>query len=185
MCATTAFLLLASCGPSAPANAASVEISPPDAGTTTPDLSGADANDAAPPSQVATPAPTDNASPSNDPLATSTAPPPSAPPQPAPAPPPAGPSSPQPTAAEIKACAARGGKIQPVCMLGGLECVIRFRDGGKKCTDKKDCTGECLFEGSSPPPSGKASGACQRTSDPCGCKIPIVAGKVQPGICVD
>lgn len=75
--------------------------------------------------------------------------------------------------------------MQPVCMMGKLECVVRYRDGGKRCTDKKDCIGDCLYEGSGPPPSANAVGACQRTSDPCGCKIPIVGGRVRPGLCVD
>jgi hypothetical protein len=28
-------------------------------------------------------------------------------------------------------------------------------------------------------------GACQQTSDPCGCFSEIIKGKVQPGLCVD
>jgi hypothetical protein len=94
-------------------------------------------------------------------------------------------STPTATRAEEKACAARGGKIEPVCMMGNLECVLRYRDGGKRCTDKKDCTGDCLYEGSAPPPVEKAVGACQRTSDPCGCKAPIVKGQVRPALCRD
>jgi hypothetical protein len=93
-------------------------------------------------------------------------------------------SDPTPTRAEEKACAARGGKIEPVCMMGSLECVLRFRDGGKRCSDKKDCIGQCLYEGPQPVPA-KPLGACQRTSDPCGCKAPIVNGKVSPALCTD
>jgi hypothetical protein len=104
--------------------------------------------------------------------------------QPAPGAQPAQPDVPAPTPAEQKACAARGGKIEPVCMLGELMCVIRYRDGGKRCVDKRDCTGECLYEGPTPAPA-KPVGACQRTSDPCGCKAPIVNGKVAPAMCVD
>lgn len=90
----------------------------------------------------------------------------------------------EPTKAEKQACAARGGKIQPVCMAGDLECVITYRDGGKRCTDKKDCIGKCLYEGSDPPAKNPV-GACQRTSDPCGCQAPIVGHKVQMAFCVD
>lgn len=100
------------------------------------------------------------------------------------APPPTSAPAPTVTPAEEKACAARGGKIQPVCMLGTLECVLRFRDGGKRCTDKRDCAGQCLYEGPHPAPT-QAVGACQRTSDPCGCKAPIVNGSVRPAFCVD
>lgn len=90
----------------------------------------------------------------------------------------------KPSLAEEKECAARGGKIEPVCMSAELVCVVRYRDAGKRCTDKKDCLGECLYEGPDPPPA-KPAGRCQRTSDPCGCKAPIVGGQVQPTLCAD
>src|SRR5262249_6278598 len=54
------------------------------------------------------------------------------------------PAEQRPTSAETRACAARGGTIEPVCMLGELMCVVRYRDGGKPCSDKSDCVGECL-----------------------------------------
>jgi len=103
-----------------------------------------------------------------------------------PPPPPAEPAAQEPatTPVEAKACAARGGTIQPVCMLGKLECVVRYRDAGNPCTDGAQCLGECLYEGEDPPPA-KPVGRCQRTSDPCGCKAPIVSGRVEPALCVD
>src|ERR1051326_6565248 len=76
------------------------------------------------------------------------------------------PAEQRPTSAETRACAARGGTIEPVCMLGELMCVVRYRDGGKECSDKSDCLGECLYEGSEPAPPN-AVGRCQRTNDPC------------------
>lgn len=100
-----------------------------------------------------------------------------------PEPPPAV-AEPGPTAAETRQCRARGGTIQPVCMLGEIFCVVPYRDGGKRCTDKRDCTGECLYEGREPAPP-KATGSCQRTNDPCGCKAPIHHGRVQPALCLD
>jgi len=90
----------------------------------------------------------------------------------------------RPTAAETRACAARGGTIQPICMMGELACVVRYRDAGKRCSDKRDCTGECLYEGPDPPPE-RATGTCQRTSDPCGCKAPIHHGHAEPALCAD
>ena len=89
-----------------------------------------------------------------------------------------------PTAAETRECAARGGTIQAICMLGELACVVHYRDGGKRCRDKRDCTGQCLYEGPTPPPA-QAAGSCQRTSDPCGCKAPIHKGRVEAALCVD
>lgn len=103
------------------------------------------------------------------------------------APPPAAPTEPLETGAtalEVRECAARGGTMQPVCMAGQLTCVVRYRDGGKRCSDKRDCIGECLYDGTVPAPTN-AVGSCQRTSDPCGCKAPIHQGSVQSALCVD
>jgi hypothetical protein len=90
----------------------------------------------------------------------------------------------RPTAAETRECSASGGTIQPVCMMGELMCVVRYRDAGKRCSDKRDCIAECLYEGPDPPPP-KATGRCQRTNDPCGCKAPIHHGHVEPALCAD
>jgi hypothetical protein len=89
-----------------------------------------------------------------------------------------------PTPEDVQECKARGGKIEPVCMAGALVCVLRHRDGGKRCTDQSQCTGGCFYEGPQPAPAG-ATGVCQRTSDPCGCKARVIGGKVQPTICTD
>lgn len=69
-------------------------------------------------------------------------------------------------------------------MLGTFECVVRYRDAGKRCTDKSQCTGDCLYEGRQPAPPG-ATGVCQRTSDPCGCRARVIGGNVQHTICGD
>jgi hypothetical protein len=110
---------------------------------------------------------------------------PSAPssPEPPSEPPPAA-TEPRPTANETRQCSARGGTIQPVCLSGGLACVVPYRDGGKRCSDKSDCTGQCLYEGPAPAPPA-ATGSCQRTNDPCGCKSPIHHGHVQSTVCLD
>jgi hypothetical protein len=151
-----------------------------------------DARDASPTDSSRTdppaPAPATPAAPPSDPSSANSrpnewpAPSTSVSPQAAVAPPAA--TQQRPTAADKRACAARGGTIQPICMMGELACVIRYRDGGKRCTDKHDCIGECLYEGPDPPPP-KAIGTCQRTSDPCGCKAPIHHGQVEPALCAD
>lgn len=110
--------------------------------------------------------------------------PPDAPYRPPPGPPSTPAHVPGPTPEDEKECKARGGRIQAVCMLGSFECVIRYRDGGKRCTDKRDCTGECWYEGPRPIPA-QAAGVCQRTSDPCGCHARVIGGKVQPTMCLD
>jgi hypothetical protein len=162
-----AVLVLVSCGsqPKAPApvrDAVPASEAPP-ADVSSPDVSSPEASmPDSPPSGSSVPSPS--------------APPPS---EPAPAV-----SEPRPTAAETRQCSARGGTMQPVCMLGQLACVVRYRDGGKRCTDKRDCIGECLYEGPVPAPP-TATGSCQRTNDPCGCKAPIHHGRVQPAVCLD
>jgi hypothetical protein len=90
-----------------------------------------------------------------------------------------------PDPSDVKACAARGGKIQRVCMMGAFECVVRHRDGGKRCSDGRECSsGKCVYEGRHPAPKN-ATGGCQRDSDPCGCRAFVVGGRVQPALCVD
>jgi hypothetical protein len=85
------------------------------------------------------------------------------------------------TAAQKKACAARGGEMDYVCMMHVLKCVVSYRDAGKRCTGKSDCHGECLWNGKS---ETHPVGTCQETSDPCGCKSSIVNGHIRH-VCVD
>lgn len=129
-----------------------------------------------PPQASQSEAPPLESSPSGAPVPSTSVPPSSEPPPAA--------AEPGPTAVETRQCSARGGTIQAVCMLGELVCVVRYRDGGKRCTDKRDCTGECLYERRDPAPP-HATGSCQRTNDPCGCKAPIHHGRVQPAVCLD
>jgi len=91
----------------------------------------------------------------------------------------------KPSAAEVKACAARGGKLQPVCMSGAIECVIHYRDAGKACKDKKDCIGGCYYMGNDAERGKSVIGNCEPTSDPCGCKTIVENGKVGSSICTD
>ena len=159
-------LVFVGCGsqPKAPATVqdAAVRNAPPAPEAPPPDASPLDAS---PP----------DSSPSASPVPSTSAPPPE--------PPPAV-TEPRATPVETQQCNARGGTIQPVCMLGNLACVVPYRDGGKRCSDKLDCTGQCLYEGPPPAPPS-ATGTCQRTNDPCGCKAPIHHGHVEPALCVD
>ncbi|HVH44976.1 MAG TPA: hypothetical protein VM925_21635 [Labilithrix sp.] len=84
------------------------------------------------------------------------------------------------------ACTARGGTMRPVCMVQQMTCVVTYADAGKSCSDKENCTGECIYEGDeSAPKRGPVAGVCQRTSDPCGCRAVVRAGKVMPTVCTD
>ncbi len=76
--------------------------------------------------------------------------------------------------------------MRPVCRMQKVTCVLTYADGGKSCSDKKDCTGECIYEGDdNAPKSGPVTGVCQRTSDPCGCRAPVSGGKIMQKVCVD
>lgn len=81
-------------------------------------------------------------------------------------------------------CAAKGGNVRPVCRRQLPQCVIAYADAGKACTDGTQCAGDCLYEGDAAPGTA-AAGRCQADSDPCGCKTPVVDGRVGQGRCVD
>jgi hypothetical protein len=168
---SAALLVLVGCAPE-PAPATVVTVTAPAETATTPPGSVA-----RPTTTTTTPAVTAPAS-ATAPAATASTPSSTPPPQAPEA------SERRPTAAETRECAARGGTIQPICMQGELACVVRYRDGGKRCRDKSDCRGECLYEGPDPAPPS-ATGICQRTSDPCGCKATIHQGHVEPTLCAD
>lgn len=87
---------------------------------------------------------------------------------------------------EAQACSKAGGTWRRVCLMGTWSCVMTHRDGGKTCKDKKDCKGQCRYEGSeSLAPGSTVTGVCQRNSDPCGCFAEVRDGKLQPALCAD
>ena len=97
------------------------------------------------------------------------------------------------------ACQTRGGEMRRVGMLGSWQCIVRYADAGKPCTDGDQCQGDCRSEVTlPPPPSGppvvpeKAAplppateGVCQADSDSFGCYAVIEDGRSAPMICVD
>ncbi len=83
-----------------------------------------------------------------------------------------------------QACVARGGTMQRICLMGKLACVETYKDAGKTCTDKKDCSGQCRYSGKAAPGSDVV-GYCQRTTDPCGCFGTVADGKLEGTLCVD
>jgi hypothetical protein len=86
-----------------------------------------------------------------------------------------------------EACVKKGGTYRRVCLMGNWSCVMPYPDAGKPCADKKECQGQCRYEGKSemPPPGAAVTGACQRTTDPCGCFGIVADGKLQSMLCVD
>ena len=66
-------------------------------------------------------------------------------------------------------------------------CIIPFADGGKSCSDKADCKGQCLvkYEGNLAI-GAPASGQCQAEEPAIGCYAQIRAGTVATGfVCTD
>ena len=84
-----------------------------------------------------------------------------------------------------QACEAKGGSYRRVCLMGVWSCVMPYKDAGKACTDGDQCEGrQCRLEGSAKP-GDSVTGACVRSSDPCGCFGLVEDGKSQGVLCVD
>lgn len=82
-------------------------------------------------------------------------------------------------------CAAQGGSMQRVGRLQTLQCVVRYADGGKRCTSGDQCQGDCVSStlgGDQTPPA--TSGQCAADSNRFGCRITIENG-VASTLCVD
>lgn len=84
-----------------------------------------------------------------------------------------------------QSCQAKGGTLRRICLMGTISCVLKYADGGKSCSGKAQCLGQCRFEGAPLPPAASVVGVCQRTTDPCGCFATVEDGKVQGMRCVD
>ena len=89
-----------------------------------------------------------------------------------------------PTAA---ACAARGGELLRVGRMQSLQCVIKYADAGKRCTDGDDCLGDCRIEGATPTPreGSAAVGQCQVSSNRFGCFTTVENGRAEATLCID
>ncbi|MCX5797163.1 MAG: hypothetical protein NTY77_16860 [Elusimicrobia bacterium] len=91
-------------------------------------------------------------------------------------------------ATQEKDCAARGGKLFRAPHARGYFCFLQYADGGKDCTDRKQCQGGCYLDNqiARPNPAGsQAEGHCSYDSSPYGCKTEIVNGMAQQGLCGD
>lgn len=70
-------------------------------------------------------------------------------------------------------------------MFGAPACVQPLPDGGKACTDRTDCEGRCLNEGSLLPPGTVTNGICQRLEPLDGCWQEVDSGLATQGWCAD
>ncbi len=86
---------------------------------------------------------------------------------------------------DAQACAAQGGRVQPLGLRGQPTCVVPYADAGKACSDKRDCSGNCLASGTVAA-GAQATGVCQRdVSQNFGCQQRIVGGVAGPALCID
>ncbi|MFC0153656.1 hypothetical protein ACFFJ4_08440 [Xanthomonas dyei] len=86
--------------------------------------------------------------------------------------------------ADAAACTAKGGQLRPVGRMQIPRCIVPYADAGKTCTDKADCSGDCLVT-SIVPTGTVTTGTCQRDSDRFGCRQAVVGGKGQAALCID
>jgi len=91
-----------------------------------------------------------------------------------------------------------GGAVRPVCGSQKDMCVTPYPDAGKRCSDSSECAGDCLVDltahcdgaGKCTAPEVPASGTgafgtCEVDNDPCGSRIEVINGVVQPPVHVD
>ncbi len=87
-------------------------------------------------------------------------------------------------------CLAKGEdyKWEPGGMMQIYQCVFYFRDGGKPCTDSKECKGGCEADNWNTPNRDNGQpvhGHCAKTNSMFGCHATLVGGKIRGGICAD
>lgn len=84
-------------------------------------------------------------------------------------------------------CVARGGRMQPVGRMQTMQCVVRYADAGKRCTDGDQCAGECRVAdvAARPAEGAPAVGQCQADSNSFGCFTRIENGKAEATLCID
>jgi hypothetical protein len=91
-----------------------------------------------------------------------------------------------PESAAAADCIARNGTMQPVGRMQTMQCVVRYADAGKRCTDSDQCAGECRTADAARPAEGAAvAGICQATSNQFGCFTRVEDGKAEATLCVD
>ena len=83
-------------------------------------------------------------------------------------------------------CTARGGEMRQVGRMQTWQCVVKYADAGKRCTDASQCEGDCEIAGnSSVAPGARATGVCQADSNRFGCRTTVKDGKAEATLCID
>ncbi|MFK0300225.1 hypothetical protein ACIQTU_13510 [Brevundimonas sp. NPDC090276] len=83
-------------------------------------------------------------------------------------------------------CTARGGEMRQVGRAQTWQCVVKYADAGKRCTDASQCEGDCEIAGNSGiTPGAVAVGQCQVDSNRFGCRTTVKDGKAEATLCID
>ena len=90
-------------------------------------------------------------------------------------------------AKDEQSCRALNGEWKKQGRLQAYACVFTAKDAGQQCIDSSQCEYKCLVKPATEMPAAgsQASGQCQATSSPFGCKHEILGGIVQRGLCID
>ena len=109
---------------------------------------------------------------------------------PTPAPEPAVPTAEAPVpptmSVSSSACTARGGEMRQVGRMQSWQCVVKYADAGKRCTDASQCEGQGEIAGNSGvAPGARAVGQCQADSNRFGCRTTVKDGKAEATLCID
>ena len=88
--------------------------------------------------------------------------------------------------AEASSCATRGGEMRRVGRMQSWQCIIRYADAGKRCTDGDQCAGDCRVAGETHLAEGaRSAGVCSADSDRFGCHTTIEDGRATATLCID
>lgn len=89
---------------------------------------------------------------------------------------------------ERKVCLARGG-YESTAPFGAPFCQQKYADGGKVCSGKSDCQGQCIaYEDNSGPElkfGQTIIGYCEAEHSTFGCYANVEGGRSQGVVCVD
>ncbi|MNN85213.1 hypothetical protein D3C81_2024750 [compost metagenome] len=76
--------------------------------------------------------------------------------------------------------------MQQVGRMQSWQCVVKYADAGKRCTDASQCEGQCEIAGNSGIAPGTATaGVCQADSNRFGCRTTVKDGKAEATLCID
>lgn len=82
-------------------------------------------------------------------------------------------------------CEEEGGEWKKLGMQQRDSCVLPAADGGKSCTDSKQCEVACVAKNKESHYGARAEGVCLQSTDLFGCHSYVSKGIVEPPLCTD